>query len=175
MPTVPIPSPGTAPWTTTGSAIINTINAMQDFYVEAFYDDTTVGTSVTYATWTKLPVNTEVADTNNDFNNATYIYTVPVTGRYLCQAAVRIKDNDVGVALGISFAVGIHTSEIDGTWVKWDIIPNTSAVGAPGRFVLDYVRFGSFTAGDQLRLYCFHEETTNLVIWRTRLNIWRVS
>jgi hypothetical protein len=173
--TITKPSAGDTPWTTTGDALVDTVNAMQDFYLEAYYDDTSTGTSVTYATWTKLPVDTEVSDTGSDFDNSTYIYTVPVTGRYMCFAVVRIKDNDQAVTAGINFAVGIHTSEIDGTWVKWDIVPDTATGGHPGRFVMDYKRIGTFTASDQLRLYCFHEEPTDLVIWRTRLVIWRIS
>lgn len=175
MPTIPKPAAGDTPWTNTGGQMIDVINTMQDYYFEGFYDDTAVGQTLTFTTWTKLTVNTEVADTGNNFDNATYIYTVPATGRYICFANIRVKDNDVAVAAGVNVAVGIHTSEIDGTWVKWDIIPDTATALHPGRFVVDYVRFGTFTQGDLLRLYAWHEEPTNMIIWRTRLTIWRVS
>ena len=48
-------------------------------------------TSVSTGTWTKVNLQTEIVDTNNDFDNSTnYRFTPTVAGKYLITGGVRV-------------------------------------------------------------------------------------
>ena len=66
------------------------------------------GTTVT------MPCGTEIYDQNGDYNNSTYIFTAPVTGRYHFDAIVDMIDVEAGHVSGIVILVTSNRSLIVG-------------------------------------------------------------
>jgi hypothetical protein len=174
------PSAGDQPWTSKGAEMITALNFIPSTYIEVYADGGAGATkqTVTNVTWQKMTLDVETSDINNLFNNSTYIYTVPTTGVYFCQALIRPVDNQfvstttwpTGTGLGI----GVHTSEIDGTWFQWNKIQNMAGAGG-GRCSLDYTRIASFNASDQLRLYTFSDSGVSINYTTAALVIFRIA
>ena len=174
------PVAGESPWTTAGDALIDQANLIANSYIEVSSDaggatKQTVGN----ASMDTVILDTEASDVNGLFNNSTYIYTVPSTGVYFCQALIRLVDGQVAKATwpdGAGFGMGVHTSNIDGTWFQWNKLMWMSGTGG-GRVSFDYTRIATFTAADQLRLYCFHDNGvgTNITLTRMALTIFRIA
>ena len=57
--------------------------------------------------YTTVQMNAEIFDTNSDFDTSTYTFTAPVTGKYLLQAHVSIRELPLNAGW---FLVGILTS-----------------------------------------------------------------
>lgn len=155
---IPTPGAGDTPWTNTGALIIAACNFIPSTYVEVLADGGGGLTKqvISNATFTTLTLDVEVSDANNLF--ASNLYTVPSDGVYFIQALVRIVDGQFAKATwpdGSGIGLGVHTSNIDGSWFQWNKV-NMNGVGG-SRFSMDYTRIGSFVAGNQLRLYTFSD------------------
>lgn len=86
----------------------------------------------------------------SNYNTATSLFTVPITGVYEITGTIRYTD---GSPAGNQFGVGVHTSNADGPWVLWHAIQNTTNVNRRTSF--PYIRVVSLTAGQVLRMYSF--------------------
>lgn len=83
------------------------------------------------------------------WDSTNYLYTVPVSGLYLCLATLRILDS----SSTRSTHLNVHTSNADHPTGLWR---NTGS----GRDVSEHVRIGSFTAGDVLRSVYYSDGAT---------------
>jgi hypothetical protein len=100
--------------------------------------------------------NTELYDTNGDFNTTTGVFTVPVTGYYFIAGSVRIGTNNVGSGgskwLWDAMAtVRNHTDSVD-------LETSKSYVYQDGRMTIFDAKFGKLhylVAGKQIKLRCF--------------------
>lgn len=93
--------------------------------------------SLSAATWTKLNMDTESYDTNNNFNTTTKGYTVPVNGFYTFYASAQLL-SQAGTVFLISLTLN-GTSE----WRRLGEIPNTT-----GNITLNGCITEQMTAGD---------------------------
>lgn len=178
MPIISKPDAGDTPWTTAGDGLIDQANYIPASYVEVSTDGGgSTSQTVSNASWTTIILDTEASDANSLFNNSTYIYTVPSTGIYFCQALVRPVDSQFAKATwpdGSGMGIGVHTSNIDGPWFQWNKIMWMSGAGG-GRLAMDYTRIATFTVSDQLRLYCFQDSGGNVTLTRMALTIFRIA
>jgi len=142
----------------------------QQYYLECNNGDgTNTLQTISNAVFTSLNIaGTVTANPGGGFNATTDIYTLPVNGIYACQALVRIKD---GFGTNCNLGIGWHTSNIDGYWFQW----NKFFTGAGGRCSFDYTRITSFSAGQQLRLYCFQDSGVNMDLTAVNLSCWRIG
>ena len=122
---------------------------------------------------TTINLDSVVEDTGGNFNTTSHIYHVPATGRYFAQALLRPDDSEFTTAGGPNIGVGIHTSNIDGTWFRWYKVMPQNSGGV--RISLDYRRIAQWNASDQLRLYAFHETGVDETLFRASMQIWRIS
>lgn len=100
--------------------------------------------------FTTVQMSTKTTDTAGGYNTGTSIYTIPATGTYFVVAKFRPTDN---ASPGRNIGIGVHTSNADNPNFVWGTRPAASA--GTSRDVFDYQRVGLFTAGDQLRLFCY--------------------
>jgi hypothetical protein len=91
----------------------------------------------------------------SNYNTATGIFTVPVTGTYEITGSLRYAD---GQTAGRQFGVGVHTSNGDGSWFLWHAIQGTTS-GA-NRTTYPYIRVAKFNAGEQLRMFSYVDQGT---------------
>lgn len=103
-------------------------------------------------TFTTVPLNTVDYDTAGGFNTSTGLYTIPVTGYWQINAAVRPVDGQSVRQVGI----GVDSASADSATFAWLELN-------PLRTTLLYARSGRFTAGDQVRLFTYADAsgTTN--------------
>lgn len=173
--------------TVTAQAIIDEVNAHGTTLAaaptayapsaSAYYLETNNGNgtgtvqTIANTTWTKLDVAGTVATNNGGgFNAGTDIYTIPVSGIYICQALVRIADS---YPTNANLGIGFHTSEVDGYWFQWNKIMPLNTGGS--RLSVDYTRVASYTAGWQSRLYCFQDSGSPMAITAINLSVWRIG
>jgi hypothetical protein len=130
------------------------------------------------AQWTTLKLDTRVTDTTNSFNTANWLYTVPATGVYFCQALIRPNDGQVSKAgfpdgTGVAIGIGLDSDQ-DGVWVQWNKWMWMSGTGG-NRLSWDYTRIASFNQGQLVRLYMFSDLGGQFDLTRATLQIWRVG
>jgi hypothetical protein len=128
-----------------------------------FFEGTNVsGGSISQNAFNTYPINNVVTNLGGGaFNTSTYIYTIPETGLYDCQATIRINDGASVRSLG----VGIGIANADAPHFFWqDTLPS--------RYARQYRRLTRFTLGDQVRLYIYSDSNDytvnagNLVIMK---------
>lgn len=85
--------------------------------------------------------NTELFDTNNNYDNSTYIYTIPVTGYYIIGAQLQLLSQ-----AGAVFLMGIAINGTSETY-RFGEIPNTT-----GNVGLSGSRLIYLTANDTVRV-----------------------
>lgn len=117
-------------------------------------DGVTVSQTVAAGSFTTVTLNAENSDTNDRFNPTTYLYTCASSGLYTINARIRVVDTQ---ADGRNVGIGVHTSNVDGAWFQWFKV---STAGTGGRWTAGYTRTAIFTAGSQLRLYCYSDSGT---------------
>jgi hypothetical protein len=111
-----------------------------------------------------VPLGTEVNDAGGNYNNSTYIYTVPVTGWYMAVGKFRLPDSGAAYSVGL----GIHTSNADGTWVQWGL-------GVSNRNGLLNTIVAYYTAGDQVRMFAFIDTGGSTTVTNAELTIYMLS
>lgn len=125
---------------TTKKAPISALQPMDNPYKFAAYMNAnqTLTTGGTYYT---IQYNTELFDSNSNYNNSTYIYTVPITGFYMigCQAQLLSQ-------AGAVFIIGLALNGTSETHRMVEI-PNTT-----GNITVQGCRLISLTAGDTMRV-----------------------
>lgn len=132
-------------------------------------DGTSVVQSLPNAVFTKMNAGTFIgSDTTGSWNSSTHVYTVPVTGMYLCRGLLRVADS-FGTSSNVG--MGIHTSEADGSWFQW----NKYVTGGGIRCTFDYTRMTSFNAGNQLRLFAFQDSGFAMNIVSLTMAVWRIG
>ena len=150
-------------------AEFNTLRAaVLDIYAERaggvfFEATTTFSGTITQNGFETYPIDNPITNIGGgSFNTGTYIYTIPSTGLYDCQATIRIQDSNPARSLG----VGIGLTNADGPHFLW------GNMGGVNRDARQYRRLTRFTAADQVRLYIYSDGTSfpvnsgNLVIMR---------
>jgi hypothetical protein len=105
-------------------------------------------------------------DPGANFTTATSTYTVPTDGIYLCNARVRYHDL---VPQGISYGLGINTSNLDGTFFQWYLTNPLYRQGA------SYLRIANLTTGDQLRLYSYFDYSSGGTIFNAEMNVFLLA
>jgi hypothetical protein len=131
-------------------------------------DGTNVLNAVNNGTWTRInAAGTVWANNGGGWDSSTDIYTIPAGGTYFCQALVRLAD---GIGTSFNFGLGIGLTEGDGSWFQW----NKYFTGAGGRCAFDYTRIAGFSAGQQVRLYCFQDSGATQNVTRAAMQIWRM-
>lgn len=173
--TIVKPGAGATPWQTTGDALVDAVNAMQDYFCDVSMS-AGVGTTIqtlTNATFTLLNLDTVTTDTGSNFNTVSHLYTVPAAGRYFCQANVRTRDSTWTTTGGANLGTGIHTSNVDFAGFQWNKIMPLN-VGS-GRCTVDYTRIAVFNQGDQLRLYAFQDSGASQDLYSAAMQIWRIA
>lgn len=90
-----------------------------------------------------------IVDPSGLWDQTNYVYTVPFTGLYDMSATIRLAD---GLAAGLGYGIGIHTSDADGPWFAWGATAGTEVTT---RTTVTYIRRASFNKGDKLRLYMY--------------------
>jgi hypothetical protein len=131
-------------------------------------DGTNVLNAVSNATWTRInAAGTVWANNGGGWDSGNDWYTIPANGTYFCQALVRLQD---GIGTSFNFGLGIGLTEGDGSWFQW----NKYFTGAGGRCAFDYTRIAGFTAGQQVRLYCFQDSGATQNVTRAAMQIWRM-
>ncbi len=109
--------------------------------------------TISPSSFTKITLPTVNSDTESNWDGTNNWYTVPTTGLYLILAKIRPSD---GTTAGTTVAIAVHTSEVDGAYLKWGKMgPLGTGVN---RTTVDYQRLAYFTAGDQLRLFTYSDE-----------------
>lgn len=108
-------------------------------------------TNIAANAFTTYPLNAVEENVGGGtYNTSTFIYTVPVTGLYMCVGSIRMSDN----AAARNVMIGIGTSNVDGTHTLW------RNMGGVQRDSLQYTRIARFTAGDQVRMYIYSTTST---------------
>lgn len=127
-----------------------------------------INQNIPKAEFTTVQLSTENVDAGTLFDPATSFYRVPETGIYTCEANVRIPDGDLRLQ---NIGLGIHASNFDGPWFRWNItrIENMN----PTRQSFAYQRTTSFVKDDLLRLYVWSGE--GIIIERAQMTIVRSS
>lgn len=112
-------------------------------------------TGLADATFTKLQCNTELFDTNSNYDNATnYRYTVPVTGYYsLNYRAVLVSSN----ATGVSGIVSLYINGVE--YVRSDL-GNPSTGSTANVFAGGSTELVTLTAGDYAEIYVYIDTTS---------------
>lgn len=113
-------------------------------------------------TFTTVQVNAASIDTAGCFSTTTYICTLPETGLYQLSAKLRICDS---ATAGISYGLGIGNANADSAAFFWGVTAGT-------RMGLANARVYSGTAGDQIRVFAYADQT--LPICAAELNIFRI-
>lgn len=89
------------------------------------------------------------------WNSTTFIYTVPVSGLYLCLGNIRISDSSVER----NVALGIGVSNADGPHVLWGALGYTGFASTT-RHGRQITRLTRFTAGDLVRMFIYSDGAT---------------
>ena len=127
-------------------------------------------TPVGNASWTTVSFLGGTVNANNGgglWTPSTSLYRTPQAGTYFCQALVRIQD---GFGTNCNLGIGIGTANADGPHFQW----NKYVTGSGGRCAFDYTRIAGFAAGQDVRLYCFHDSGTIMALTRAALQLWRL-
>jgi|TARA_R110000751_G_scaffold290156_5_gene396651 hypothetical protein len=89
-------------------------------------------------------------DPTGAYNTSTGVITIPSDGIYQITGTMRVADRS---SSGVQYGVGVHTSNIDGSWFLWHAVLYTS--NPNDRTTYPYIRVGHFNAGDQLRMFVY--------------------
>lgn len=108
--------------------------AIQNKYILNAYANADL--SVNNATTVSVPLNTEVIDTNNNFDTSTYTYTVPITGYYFISWSVALGD-----ATGITGEVAYL--KVDTTQTQYAIGGNLYNIVTMGNSGIFYLTSGA--------------------------------
>jgi hypothetical protein len=104
-------------------------------------------TSISSGVWTKVQLDTERFDTNNNFDNATnYRYTIPVNGFYCILAHLAVTS--AGTSTGYQEAAIYKNGTALQFSPRMAASGDANAINRPAIVV-----FESFTAGDYLELF----------------------
>lgn len=105
----------------------------------------TAGQSISASTPTKIQFNTEVFDTNNNFDTSNYRFTPTVAGKYMVNCAVRFASGGVGSGNAVIASIYKNGSELhsvmiaEGASTNGVIASVTAVVDCNGSS--DYIEF----------------------------------
>jgi len=111
----------------------------------SFITNMAVGSEVTIA------MGTEIFDQNSDYNNTTFTFTAPVTGKYRFDYAIRLQDVDT--------ASSYYLSRLNTSNRNYDIIVDTDEYNSD----LEYLAFSNsvladMDAGDTAKLKIYQDQ-----------------
>ena len=89
-------------------------------------------------------------DVTSAYNTSTGTVTLPSSGVYQITGSMRSLD---GSTVGRQWGVGVHGSNVDGSYFLWHAVQNTT--NSYDRTTYPYVRTGYFTANTQLRMFVY--------------------
>jgi hypothetical protein len=104
------------------------------------------------AAFTTVNFQTVTSNPTGAFNPTTSFYTVPSNGVYQITGTLRSADGTLGDK---QWGLGVHTSNIDGSWFLWHAVQNTTS--GSNRTTYPYIRVASFNTGDQLRMFAYSD------------------
>lgn len=116
----------------------------------------TADTSVAGNAFTKVDFVNVISDVGSNFSTANSWYTVPSTGVYCITGSLRVDDTSAASFPKTNLGVGVHSSSADGGWFLWSAIVDSPPYN---RTTIPYSRTDAFTAGDQLRMFCYFDTT----------------
>lgn len=114
-----------------------------------------------------LPLSTVNFDTAGRFNTGSYIYTVPLSGYYNVQGALRLPD---GAAAGLDVGIGVDTSNADSPTFQWDQ-PGSGTT----RKTFLYTVTKYFKAGDPVRMFAYADSATSQPILSAALTLSQIA
>lgn len=120
------------------------------------------------ASFVTILMNTIGNDPGGNWDAAQSHYIVPSSGLYQITGTLRSDD---GETIGKQIAVGVHTSNNDGSWFLWHSIQNT--INSQHRTTYPYIRTDIFAAGQRLRMFTYSDQGYGCA--STVLNIFRVA
>lgn len=123
----------------------------------------TTSHTITTATWTKIHLNTEKFDTNNNFDSTTnYVYTIPVDGFYLFTANMFAQNADgtYSILQITKNPTGANASGNGGTVLCEQRVAYTGNANKPNNASV----FDQFTAGDKIGTCAYIEDGTTPTI-----------
>ena len=149
--TLPV-SVAVPPATTVAPAVMNSLRVKAAFGAT----NQTIG-----ASFKTVALPSVVTDTASGWNAAANTYTVPVSGTYLIVSTVRFAD---GIAPGVSYGQGVHTSNVDNPTFLWSTT-NGLRNGSTN------MRIMQLSAGQTVNLFSYVDSSTSLSVANASLAI----